>query len=499
MNDMITYLLLFGTLGFFGYIGFKAGMEDELDDDQYLSARKTQNSVRIALSLFASGMGVWILLTPSEVGYYGGFWDVLGYAISAATPFLLLAYIGPMIREQLPTGVTLADYVRMKLGRPMQLYVGLISILYMFTFLFAEFTAIGKGMEYLSGMKPLIPMVAVAIVATAYTSYGGLPASLKTDRIQAWMILGLVGILLLILFGGDISQLISDAKAYNPAGYDASWSHGSITYMDTFASGLAIVIAVTAAEMFSQGNWQRTWAAEDDRSLKKGALIASALVFPLVFIMGFLGTVVAGGGSVEDPSLAFFTLIGDNFFILSAFIILVLALVCSSVDTLQNAIVASITRDLSDGKMEIKHARIATIAIIPLAIYLATGPTIGSFTFDAWSVFGIFLFADLLAAATVAPVLLTLWNKISSKGALLGAFAGIISVVIYGLIDPASGYDGFQQYFMYLIHPTGDAVPALEGGMTNLWVFVSAILGSTIVTIVGSYAFPDESKIIEEE
>ena len=33
-------------------------------------------------------------------------------------------------------------------------------------------------------------------------------------------------------------------------------------------------------------------------------------------------------------------------------------------------------------------------------------------------------------AATVAPVLLTLWDKVSSKGALLGAFAGIISVVI---------------------------------------------------------------------
>jgi Na+/proline symporter len=344
-------------------------------------------------------------------------------------------------------------------------------------------------------------MVVVALITTAYTSYGGLPASLKTDRIQAWMILGLVVALLLILFGADIGQLISDAKAYNPEGYDASWSYGSITYMDTFASGLAIVIAVTAAEMFSQGNWQRTWASEDDKSLKRGALIASALVLPLVFIMGFLGTVVAGRGSVDDPSLAFFTLIGDNVLILSALIILVLALVCSSIDTLQNAIVASITRDISDGKMEIKHARIATIAIIPLAIYLATGPTIGSFTFDAWSVFGIFLIADLLAAATVAPVLLTLWRKVSSKGALLGAFAGIISVIIYGMIDPPSGYEGFQQYFMYLIHPTNDAIPTSLGGMTNLWVFLSAILGSTIVTIIGSYALPDEIKsaVIEEE
>ena len=59
-------------------------------------------------SLFASGMGSWVLLAPSEVGYYGGFWDVFGYALSASTPFLLLAYVGPMVRERLPEGVTLA-------------------------------------------------------------------------------------------------------------------------------------------------------------------------------------------------------------------------------------------------------------------------------------------------------------------------------------------------------------------------------------------------------
>ena len=55
--------------------------------------------------------------------------------------------------------------------------------------------------------------------------------------------------------------------------------------------------------------------------------------------------------------------------------------------------------------------------MIPLAIYLATGPTILGFHFNAWSVFGIFLFADILAAATVAPVLLTLWGGVATRGA----------------------------------------------------------------------------------
>ena len=472
MDTLLSYVLLLGTLSFFGYVGYTAAAERKMDSDTYMSARGSQSWQRIGLSLFASGMGIWILFGPSEVGYYGGFWDVVGYALSSATPFMLLAYVGPLIREKLPYGVTLADYVSMRLGRPMQVYVGLISVLYMFTFLFAEFTAIGKAMDILAGMEPLVPMVAVAAVTAAYTAYGGLPASLQTDRWQAWMILWLVIALLLILFGADLGSLIDDAKAYNP---EDDWSRGSMSYMDSFRSGLALVVAITAAEMFSQGNWQRTWASESDEALRKGAFLAAGLVLPLVFVMGVLGTVVAGQGAAEDPSAAFFYLIEDaGVLLIAAFVVLAVALVCSSADTLQNAVVASISRDLSNGSMQLGQARIVTIAMMPIAIYLAT-------TIDALSVFEIFLFADLLAAATVAPVLLTLWDRVSSKGALMGAVAGPLSVVAYGAwtADVSTGVD-------YIFHPTN------EWGLANLEVFVSALVGSAAVTVAGSYAMPDE-------
>ena len=472
METNIAYGLMIVTLGFFGYVGYNAANRD-MDSDAYLSARGTQNWVQIGLSLFASGMGIWILFGPSEVGYYGGFWDVVGYALSASTPFLLLAYVGPMIRDRLPDGVTLADYVRMRIGRPMQIYVGLISVVYMFTFLFAEFTAIGKAMDTLVGMNPLIPMLAVAGVTAAYTAYGGLPASLQTDRWQAWVIIWLILALLLILFGADAGSLISDAKAYNP---EDAWSIGSMSYMDSFASGLALVVAITAAEMFSQGNWQRAWASEDNEALKKGSLLAAGIVLPLVFVMGVLGTVVAGQGAVNDPSAAFFYLIGDaGTLLIAAFIVLGIALVCSSADTLQNAVIASISRDLSDGKMALKHARIATIALIPIAIYLAN-------TMDALSVFGIFLFADLLATATVLPVLLTLWDKIDSRASLAGAICGLLAVVAYGAFtaDISTGIG-------YLTSPTN------EWGLANLHVFLSALFGSGIVTIGLSFILTDEA------
>jgi len=473
MDTNIAYGLMIATLGVFGYIGYQASNSKEIEADDYLSARGSQGWLRIGLSLFASGMGIWILFGPSENGYYGGFWDVVGYAVSAATPFLLLAYVGPMIRERLPSGVTLADYVRIRLGRPMQVYVGLISVLYMFTFLFAEFTAIGKAMDTLSDMEPLIPMAMVGIVTAAYISQGGLPASLATDRVQAWTIMFLVVALLLVLFGGDINGLIADAKAYNP---EDSWSIGSMSNMDSFQSGLALVVAITAAEMFSQGNWQRAWASESDEALIKGAWLAAGLVLPLVFVMGVLGTVVAGQGAVDDPSAAFFYLIEDaGVLFIAAFIVLAIALVCSSVDTLQNAVVASISRDLSDGSMNLQNARYLTISLIPIAIILATNV-------GASSVFQIFLFADLLAAATVMPVLLSLWGEVSARGALLGAVCGLLSVVAYGTFtgDLGTGIG-------YVFSPTN------EFGLANLNVFLAAVMGSALVTVLGSYALPDES------
>jgi len=224
--------------------------------------------------------------------------------------------------------------------------------------------------------------------------------------------------------------------------------------------------------------------------LRKGALLASCMVFPLVFIMGVMGTVAAGQGGVPDASLAFFHLVDkSSTLIVAAFVLLLISLVCSSTDTLQNAIAASVSRDLSNGRFDLRISRAITVLMLPLAIYLATGPEILGFDFnDAWSVFGIFLFADILAAATVIPILLTLWGGVSSRGALLGCFAGIISVFVYGLIEPPTD----SEFYMYLLHPTIEGLPTAEGGLTNLWVFVSALVGSGLVTVLGSYALPNE-------
>mgnify|MGYP006079716131 CR=1 FL=1 len=471
ISPSIAYILLVGSLAFFAWLGYRESPEKELDSDSFLSARGSQNWVMVGLSLFASGMGIWILFGPSEVGYYGGFYDVFGYALSSATPFLLLAYLGPIIRRLTPDGVTLADFVRQKMGRPMQIYVGIISIIYMFTFMFAEYIAIGRAVEFLSGINSFIPIVCVAVVTTFYTVIGGLPVSIKTDRIQSFFIIWLIICVILLIFNEGIGSVIDDARAYTPEDIEYEWYHGSISDYSTFKAGLALVLAITAAEMFSQGNWQRTWASKDDHALQKGAIMASVLCFIAVLLFGFLGTVTAGRGSIIDPSIAFFELIRNYPEpILAMLLVLGVALVCSSVDTLQNAVVAVVSRDLIDSKLDIKQARYVIIATAPVAILLAL-----YYADDALSVFRIFLIADLFAAATVLPIFLSLSDRVTANGGLVGALFGLISVVLYGIYtsDLETGID-------YLTNPVN------EFGLANLEVFVSALLGSALMTFIVS-------------
>ena len=468
ISAFLGYILMFGSLAFFAWLGSRESGSKLLGTDEYLSARGSQNWLMIGLSLFASGMGIWLLFGPSEVGYYGGFYDVFGYAISSATPFLLLAYLGPIIRDLTPKGITLADFVRQKMGRPMQIYVGIISILYMFTFMFAEYIAIGRAVNFLSGIDFLVPIVYVAIVTTFYTVIGGLPVSIKTDRIQSFFIIWLVVCVVFFIINEGFDNTLDDAKAYNP---EDDWSIGSISDYSTFEAGLALVLAITAAEMFSQGNWQRTWASENNEALRKGAFLASGLCFIAVLLFGFLGTVAAGRGSLSNPSIAFFELIKDyNEIVLAMFLVLGIALVCSSIDTLQNAIVAVVSRDLTDSNMDISQARYTVILVAPIAIFLAW-----YYADDALSVFRIFLVADLFAAATVLPVFLSLSDRITANGGLVGAIFGLISVVIYGTIT-----SDFDTGIGYLTNPVN------EFGLANLDVFLSALLGSALMTILVS-------------
>ena len=67
ISSSLAYFLLLGSLAFFAWLGYKESLKIEIDQDSFQSARNSQNWIMIGLSLFASGIGIWILFGPSSV------------------------------------------------------------------------------------------------------------------------------------------------------------------------------------------------------------------------------------------------------------------------------------------------------------------------------------------------------------------------------------------------------------------------------------------------
>ncbi len=465
MTGTPALLVTFATLAIFGWIGYRAGRRGVHTRDQYLTARGSQAAVPLGLSFFASGMGAWILFAPPEVGTFGGFLGIFGYGLAAAGPFILFAVIGPAIRHRVPAGITLTDFVRQRFGKTMGAYVALVSVFYMFIFITAELSAIGGVLGLVAGVGPLVPILAVAGITAAYTAYGGLPASLQTDRWQGSIIL------ILVLLG--VGTVLVDV----PEALQSARSAGLTSFTRVGAESLVVlVIAVGAANLFHQGYWQRIWSAQDKPNLVRGSWLAAACTLPVVFVLGALGMVAAAGSQLEVPSLAFFVLLEDlPAWVLAVMVALAVALVASSVDTLQNGMVALVAQDLTEGKLRLSAARWLSVLIIVPSVLIAV---------QGLSVLRLFLIADLLAAATIVPVMLGLWRRTTTGAALTGALSGLAAVVILGWIRGANFLDGVKLL----------TVPANEAAGFDLGAFLVAPVASGLVAWLGSLVLPTSIK-----
>lgn len=118
-----------------------------------------------------------------------------------------------------------------------------------------------------------------------------------------------------------------------------------------------------------KGYWQRTFASKNDRELIRSAIFGSSLLFPVLFLIGFTGILAVWAGTwsadSDDPGyLAFFTLyslLPD--WLIAIVIILTVSLSCSAYDTLQTAMVATMSNDLFNNRLPLIVIRIFTIAI----------------------------------------------------------------------------------------------------------------------------------------
>jgi len=448
-NVLINYILIFFIL--FLFLVLTRRLANKTEDQSYFVMLKSQKTLNLSLSFYASGMGLWIIASPAEVGWYGLGFDVIGYAISASTPFVLLYFVGPRIVQTVPDKATLPQYISQQYGNFAQVFVSIIATIYMSAFLIAEFASINFLFPEISETSGLIVCTAIAVVTFLYLNLSGFKASLVTDRFQGISIIALLIIVLFLWISQNgINNIIQ-----------ASYDGGLNTFtLASFKSALAVILAVTAAEIFSQGYWQRTYSAIDENVIKKSSIYAGLGCFITVLVLGIAGSAGAGFG-IENPSLSFIQQIEFNTFSRILVIVLCTMLVASSIDTLQSAISSTMALDLV--KRGVSEAKIITLII-----------TFGSLglSFYVTNIFSVFLFADLLAVCLVFPAFYKIKSRKTSQGIVIPTSLGFVSSVLY------------RFYFIDLdLNPGGIFIPTDLYGLADLNTFGVGFIFSIIGTL----------------
>ena len=452
MNANIVYLIvvLILTWIYFQTRSLKS------NENEYFVLNKSEGVLGLSLSFYASGMGLWILTSPAEVAWYGLGYDIYGYALSAATPFILIYIFGPKIADLLPKGATLAQFVETKYGNIAQKIVSIVAVIYMGAFLIAEFASISFVFESISSVRGVLISLLIAITTLAYLFRHGFKASYFTDRLQSYGIILLLAIVLTIwLSQNSLSELVTYANA------------GGLSSFETFSlkSALAVIIAVTAAEVFSMGYWQRTFSAENSKAIKQASIFSGIGAFLTILILGIGGAVGAGKG-IESPALSFIEQLDLNNFTIILLVSLATLLVTSSIDTLENAIASTISLDILKKKSE--EAKLITLLVVCVSLVISIEVT---------SIFNVFLVADLFAACLVFPAFYRI--KKSSKDILLIIpFVGsLISVYVYRYL-----------FIDLQVNPGGVFIPTDLYGLADLNTFAIGLLSSMVITLVADKA-----------
>ena len=452
MNANVVYLIvvLILTWIYFQTRSLKS------NENEYFVLNKSEGVLGLSLSFYASGMGLWILTSPAEVAWYGLGYDIYGYALSAATPFILIYIFGPKIADLLPKGATLAQFVETKYGNIAQKIVSIVAVIYMGAFLIAEFASISFVFESISSVRGILISLLIAITTLAYLFRHGFKASYFTDRLQSYGIILLLAIVLTIwLSQNSLSQLVTFANT------------GGLNSFETFSlkSALAVIIAVTAAEVFSMGYWQRTFSAENSKAIKQASIFSGIGAFLTILILGIGGAVGAGKG-IESPALSFIEQLDLNNFTIILLVSLATLLVTSSIDTLENAIASTISLDILKKKSE--EAKLITLLVVCVSLVISIEVT---------SIFNVFLVADLFAACLVFPAFYRI--KKSSKDILLIIpFVGsLISVYVYRYL-----------FIDLQVNPGGVFIPTDLYGLADLNTFAIGLLSSMVITLVADKA-----------
>ncbi|QLC34867.1 sodium/proline symporter (plasmid) [Halarchaeum sp. CBA1220] len=445
LGTFAAYLLVLLGIGL-----YSSQLMDTVDD--YVIGGREVGPVVTGFSERASEMSGWLTLGVPGDAYNTGvmaFYNALGMI-----PADLFAWAGMAKRlrkySEIVRAVTLPTFFATRLQDDTGLVKGVSAVMLMLFeggYVGAQIVAAGTLLQVLTGVSPLVGILAGGVIVVGYTMLGGYFAVAWSDYFQGAIILAAFILLPVLAF-----------TSYGLPFDDLAAMGGGLSSVTAGMTGWAAVfgiISYAAIGLGIPGNphvMVRFMGIDEVENIRLAAVVAQLFMFVAYIGAGFVGLyglVVFGGGiSNTDNVMPMLTIDLFPGWLAGIILAAALAAMMSSADSQLLVATSAVVEDVYHGFIDpdagqeklVRYSQLVTLALGAGSImfaYLAKDTPIYTLVLDyAWGGLGAAIGPTLIAALW--------WKRVTATGAVASMLVGSSTMVLWTQLSTLLGVLGLS-------------------------------------------------------
>ncbi len=352
---------------------------------------------------------------------------------------------------------TFADVVSYRLSAtPLRLLAACGTLVTVAFYLIAQMVGAGQLIHLLFPVPYFWAEVLVGGLMTLYVTFGGMLATTWVQIVKACMLLGGATFMagaVLAQFGFDPTALLAEAVRVHS-------KHAALLVPGALVANPISTISLGLALMFGTAGLphilMRFFTVANQKEARKSVLYATSIVgyfYILTFIIGFGAVALVSTnpqyldaathklmGGANMPAIWLSHAVGGNLLLgfisavaFATILAVVSGLTLSGASAISHDLYASVVaHGRVNQRTELLVSKIATVCIGVVAIVLGVA-------FEKENVAFMVGLAFAIAASSNFPVLLLsmYWKGLSTRGAVIGGFAGLISALVLTVLSKA--------------------------------------------------------------
>lgn len=419
----------------------------------YYAAGGGITGLQNGLAIAGDYMSAASFLGISGLVYLSGY-DGLIYSIGFLIGWPLILFL---IAERLRNlgRYTFADVASYRLQQlPIRTLSAFGALAVVALYLIAQMVGAGKLIQLLFGLPYEFAVVIVGVLMVLYVTFGGMIATTWVQIIKAVLLLAgatFIAVMVLKHVGFDLDVLFEQAIAVHDKGAQIMAPGGLVTDpISAISLGVALIFGTAGLPHILM----RFFTVADAKQARRSVFFATGFIgyfYILTFVIGFGAIVLLtknpdffnseglliGGNNMAAIHLS--QAVGGDIFLgfisavaFATILAVVSGLTLAGASAISHDLYASvIKKGQVTGKDEIRVSRIATLVLGLVAIVLGI-------LFEQQNVAFMVGLAFAIAASANFPILFLsmYWRNLTTRGALIGGFSGLMTAIVLVILGP---------------------------------------------------------------